>query len=217
MQFRGYDVLAAANGQEGLSIAFEERPDLVILDLMMPKMDGWSVCQRLREIGDMPILVLTALSSEAALVRSFELGADDFLTKPINLRELELRVLGLLRRVDAPDLPEWPVYDDGTLEVDLVERRVTKNGHQIHLTATEYRLLCYLVRHAGQTVSHEHLIQTVWGSGQVGKMSSLGFYINVLRKKLEDDPSHPQYILSERGVGYRFAAAGAQVDGQEPL
>ncbi|MBN1934767.1 MAG: response regulator transcription factor [Anaerolineae bacterium] len=208
LQPKGFEAFSASNGQEGLRIAYELHPDLIVLDLMMPAMDGWNACRRLREIADIPILILTALSTEDALQRSFQLGADDFMTKPFSLKELELRVLALLRRAEAQKPLPLPAYDNGKLLIDLAQRRVVKEGQEVNLTPTEFRLLCCLVRQAGKIVPHAHLIQTVWGGSQIGKMSSLNFYINRLRAKLEDDPDHPRYILSEWGVGYQFAAAG---------
>lgn len=212
MQFKGFNVLYARSGREGLHIAFETHPDLIILDLMMPQMDGWQTCNRLREMSDIPVLILTALSDEQALVHSFELGADDYMTKPFSLHELELRINALLRRSKTQSEMIKATYDDGKLCVDLIGHQVVKNGCPIHLTAIEWRLLNQLVGHVGQALSHDSLIESVWGGSQIAKVSSLAFYINRLRRKIEDDPQNPQYILNEWGVGYLFAHAQPHYD-----
>lgn len=159
MQFKGFKVMCAQDGREGLHIAFEMHPDMIVLDLMMPQMDGWQMCNRLREMSDIPVLVLTALSDEQAMVRSFELGADDYMTKPFSLRELELRIYALLRRNKAQDKVIEAVYDDGKLCIDLIEHRVVKNDCPIHLTPTEFRLLKCLMHQIGQVVPYGYLNQ----------------------------------------------------------
>lgn len=206
LRFKGFKVMCARNGREGLHMAFETHPDLIVLDLMMPQMDGWQTCNHLREMSDsIPVLILTALSDEEALVRSFELGVDDYMTKPFSLRELELRICALLRRSKDREMAIEVTYDDGKLCIDLIGHRIIKNGCSVHLTAIELHLLDQLVCHMGQTVPLDSLIESIWGSRQIAKASSLAFYINRLRKKIEDDPQNPQYILNEWGHGYLFA------------
>lgn len=204
IQRKGFDLFYALNGREALHIAYKVHPNLIILDLMMPEMDGWDFCYRLRQIADTPILVLTALTDKKSQMHCLELGADDVMTKPFSTKELELRVMALLRRTTRPSSPF--TFDNGKLVVDLHRCRVLKNGQEVRLSATEFRLLSYLACHSGQVISHERLIESIWGHNQIGKISSLGLYIHKLRQKLEDDPAHPRYILNKWGSGYQFTA-----------
>jgi len=208
IQGKGFQVFCASNGREALHIAYQTHPDLIILDLMMPEMDGWDFCYRLRKITDVPILVLTALCDEKSRVHSFELGADGLMAKPFNVKELELRIMALLRRTSQPCTPF--AFDEGKLVIDLAHCQVWKNGRRIRLSLTEARLLRCLLARRGQFVSRTCLIAAIRGSNtESNKMSSLSFYIHKLRQKLEDDPRHPRYILSKWGSGYRFTASSA--------
>lgn len=202
---QGYLVYHAMNGREGLKVAYQWQPDLIILDIMMPELDGWEVCMRLRELTDVPILMLTARSSEADMLRGFTLGADDYMKKPFNRPELELRIRALLRRSfkhnGGLDLTH---YSDSMLSINLETEIVEVRGKRLELSSTEYNLLACLVRNAGKTMTHTQLLQEVWG-GESGDLSSkLSLYIFYLRKKLNHgDPGH-QYIRTQWGRGYSF-------------
>lgn len=202
---KGFQVFSATRGREGLKLAFETQPDLVVLDIMMPEMDGWQTCERLREISDIPIIFLTAKTSQDDIIRGFQLGVDDYITKPFSLRELELRVCAVLKRAEAQKSTAVKLYDDGTLKIDLESQQVYREEQIVHLTPTEFRLLSCLVRHKGSLVPHEYLLTEVWSTSHLDAMSSLALYISYLRKKLEEDPREPRYIRTEWGVGYWFA------------
>ena len=205
----GYDVVATTGGAEGVRLAEEARPGLVILDIMMPGMDGWEVCRRLRESSSIPILMLTAKGAQEDVVQGFELGADDYLKKPFDLRELELRIEAILRRSGAAPGDARNVFDDGELRVDLERRLVTRQGQAVHLTPTEFRLLSHLLQQRGRVVPHEELLTEVWGPEYVQDTANLSVYVRYLREKLEAVPSEPRYICTEWGVGYRFEPLAA--------
>jgi DNA-binding response OmpR family regulator len=207
LQPKGYEVLSATSGQEGLRMAYALRPDLIVLDIMMPGTDGWQVCERLRELSDVPIIMLTAKVEQEDVIRGFQLGADDYMTKPFSPEELHARIRAVLRRAHQGSEPAEDIYDDGTLRVDLQRRQVFRRGKLFDLTPTEYRLLSCLVRDRGRVVLHEKLLEAVWGAGYLDAMDSLALYIRYLRQKLEDDPSKPRYILNRWGMGYLFAPA----------
>jgi two-component system KDP operon response regulator KdpE len=201
----GYEVVTATNGLAGLQKMYEERPDLIILDVMMPRMDGWETCRRIREISQVPIIMLTAKDEEADKIRGFKYGVDDYVTKPFSFAELTARVGAVLHRTrQQPPRQEPAVYRIDNLVIDLENRRVTKDGKPLELTPTEYRLLATLVENAGRVLSHEQLLTNVWGPEYVDDTGYVKRYIWYLRQKLEDDPSHPRYIITERGFGYRF-------------
>jgi len=206
---RGFEVISASHGREGLKMAYETHPDLIILDIMMPEMDGWETCQRLRELSDVPILILTAKVSEDDVIRGFRLGADDYVKKPFSLKELEERIRAILKRAKSNGQETTMVYDDGYLRIDLERQQVFKNGQMIHLTSTELRLLSCLLRHQGTMVPHDELLTEVWGPAYLDANASLSLYIRYLREKLEVDPSQPQYIRTKWGAGYWFAPAKA--------
>ncbi|MBV9280453.1 MAG: response regulator transcription factor [Chloroflexi bacterium] len=200
---RGYDVTAVESGEEALLRSAEQHPDLVILDLMLPGLSGIEVCEALRAGSAVPILVLSARGEEQTKVRALDLGADDYLTKPFGIDELLARVRALLRR--GPSTPEG----DGTLRVgaltlDLGAREVVHNGARLELTPREFDVLAYLMRHSGKVVTHRVLLQEVWGPEYGRETQYLRVFINRLRRKIEDDPSHPRYIATEPGVGYRL-------------
>jgi two-component system alkaline phosphatase synthesis response regulator PhoP len=204
LEKRGMVVASAINGSDALRRLPDCQPDLVILDLMMPGMDGWQVCQAIRRKSDVPVMVLTARRQERDILRSFAVGADDYLVKPFSISELEARVLALLRRSRARE--EWghASYSDDRLNIDLLERRVLREGRNVHLTETEFDLLSCLVRRQGSVVAHNDLVREVWGIQYIGGRDALCLYIHYLRKKLEADPRSPQYIQTQRGVGYCF-------------
>ncbi len=201
----GYAVETASNGLAGLQRAYDVHPDLVILDVMMPRMDGWEVCSRLREVSQVPIIMLTAKDQEGDKLRGFKLGIDDYVTKPFSFAELSARVEAVLHRARQAQPAERPrVYTSGDLVIDLESLRVTKKGMQINLTPTEFRLLAVLVENAGRVLTHEQLLDHVWGYDYAGDTGYVKRYIWYLRQKLEDDPNNPTYLLTERGFGYSF-------------
>ncbi|MGB3713272.1 MAG: response regulator transcription factor [Candidatus Promineifilaceae bacterium] len=201
MSSAGYHPLMANGGLEGLHLAAEAIPDLVVLDVMMPGMDGWEVCRRLRESSSVPIIMLTAKGEEYDKLRGFHLGVDDYVTKPFSFAELVARVGAVLSRA-AIDISKQVTSNDLTIDFD--QRRVTVRGEAIDLTPTEYHLLETLARNANHTLSTESILVEVWGSQYTGETQHVKRYIWTLRKKIETDPGDPRHILTERGFGYRF-------------
>jgi len=198
----GYAVSEASGGQEALSAVASERPDLVILDLGLPDLDGLEVTRRLREWTQIPILILSVREEEASKVAALDAGADDYLTKPFGAGELLARIRAVIRR--ASQSGTEPVYQMGDLMVDLARRRVLVAGVEADLTPTEYDLLRVLVQHAGKVLTHRHLLRQVWGTSYELEIHLLQVNISNLRRKIEPDPSRPRYILTEAGVGYRL-------------
>ena len=205
LRARGFEVVEAANGMEALSLWDAEQPQLLILDLMMPRMDGLEVCRRVRERSTVPIIVLTAMDAESDKVAAFDLGADDYLCKPFSVEELLARVRAVLRRADwYAQPPASEVRRYGDLTIDLDGHTVSRRDQLIQLTPTEFALLAQLVINANKAVSHLTLLQRVWGSEYHSEAEYLRVYIGRLRRKLEADPSHPRHLLTEPGIGYRF-------------
>lgn len=202
----GYDITTEQSGQDGLKTAYQKRPDLVILDIMMPELDGYEVCKRLREISNIPILMLTAKTTHQDVIRGFLVGADDYVKKPFSLKELEFRIEAILRRSKSFQENENNCFEDGYLKIDLNKKLIFRDGTLIHLTPTEYKLLAYMVKRRGQTLTRRELLVNVWGEGYESSYSCLTCYIHYLREKLEPEPQNPVYILSERGIGYRFCS-----------
>ena len=201
----GYQVQVATNGRDGLRRFQDHIPDLVILDVMMPGMDGWQTCAHIRRIANTPVIMLTALGWEDDVVRGLDCGAVDYLVKPFSSKILLARVKAALRRAAPPSESEPPtLYDDGYLTIDLEERRVFVHGQPIKLTATEYRLLAYLFQNAGKLLTSQQILENVWGWTQEDDAECVRVYIWHLRQKLEQDPKNPKYLLTEHGVGYRF-------------
>jgi len=201
----GYEIITAANGLEGLQKMYTHRPDLIVLDVMMPRMDGWETCRRIREMSDVPIIMLTALGQEDEKVKGLKLGADDYLAKPFGLKELEARVEAVLRRTRLPPpTREAVLYTDGKLVIDSERWEVSRGGQLVELTATERRLLFYLAENAGRILTHQQILDRVWGAEYVDDTDYVKLYIWRLRQKLEENPSQPTYILTERGIGYKF-------------
>ena len=204
LEREGYEVVQAFNGQEALAVARQAHPDLVILDLMLPKLDGFAVCRELRRISMIPIIMLTAKAEELDKVLGLELGADDYVTKPFSPRELLARVKALLRRASAQPLPGPREIRSGELAINLDRYQVTKGPRTIDLTFREFELLKYLALHSGQVFSREVLLEKVWGYEYFGDSRTVDVTVRRLREKIEDDPSNPRYVQTRRGVGYFF-------------
>jgi two-component system, OmpR family, KDP operon response regulator KdpE len=205
LEVRGYKVLTASNGIEALAISKNENVQLVIMDIMMPHMDGLEATRRIREDSHVPILVLTAMGEEADKVRAFDLGADDYLTKPFGVGELLGRVKAVLRRADWSEISSHEErIVRGEIEVDLERHKVRVHGEAIDLTPTEFNLLVYLVRNAGKALHHRAILQHVWGKEYGDEAEYLRVYMGKLRQKIEPDPLNPQYLHTVHGIGYRF-------------
>jgi len=205
LEANGYEVLAAMDGTEALQTFEMELPDLVILDIMMPKMDGFEVCRRLREWSQIPIIMLSARGDVSDKVKCLDLGADDYITKPFGKGELIARVRAVLRRTEAATpIPSQPSFTSGDLQISFAQRRVTITGKEVKLTPTEYNLLQELVLNAGKVLTHTHLLNKVWGSEYREEREYLHVFVRRLRAKLEPDPTNPRYITTVPGVGYQF-------------
>jgi DNA-binding response OmpR family regulator len=204
----GYTCLTATGGLEALQTFYYARPSLVILDIALPQMDGWKVCERIREMSDVPIMMLTAKTDEADKVRGLGMGADDYVTKPFSFPELVARVQALLRRASRPTSGELngkvQVYQQADLWLDATNHQATLRGKELKLTRTEFKLLAFMMQHAGQLLSHNQILEAVWGPTYRDELDSLRMYIRNLRRKLEDDHSERRYIETEHGIGYRF-------------
>lgn len=199
----GYEVHEAAGGEEGLQIAATQHPDVIILDLGLPDLDGVQVTRRLREWTQTPIIILSVRGSEEDKIAALDAGADDYLTKPFGTGELTARIRVALRRAQAPGEAQ-PVFQVGGLRVDFIHRLVSLDENIVDLTPTEYELLKLLVQHAGKVVTHRQLLRAVWGAGYEDEAHLLRVNISNLRHKIESDPAQPRYILTESGVGYRL-------------
>ena len=205
MELEGYQIIEAENGLVALEQIRQHTPDLVIMDVMMPEMDGFETLKLLREISTVPVILLTVKSDEDDKIQGLSLGADDYVTKPFSPRELVTRVTAVLRRAEWPAPPPRTILRiDDRLSVDFNRHQVIVNDERIDLRPTEYRLLNHLIQNAGWVVPHETLLAKVWGYEYRDETHYLRLYINYLRKKIEEDPAKPYYILTERGVGYRF-------------
>ena len=205
LEVEGYRVLTAANGMEALARLTQDLPDLVVLDVMMPEMDGFETLKRLREVSSVPVIMLTVRAEEADRIKGLEIGADDYLTKPYSPRELQTRIKAVLRRAFAPvPARRRRIVVDEDLTIDFDSREVWVRGGKVTLRPTEYRLLYHLVNNAGRLMTHDTLLSKVWGHEYRDESHYLRLYITYLRQKLERDPAHPKYILTERGMGYRF-------------
>ena len=209
LEREGFTVITADTGKEGLRRAYEVRPDVIILDVSMPEMDGWATCQRLRSMCDTPIIMLSAMQGQADVLKGLSLGADDYLTKPCSFDELKARIRTVLRRTKGDSGDTWrATYDDGNLCIDLKDGTVARRGEGIHLTPTESRLLMYLVSQKGRIVPHRELLIGVWGPEYAEEVGYLSVYIRYLRQKIEDDPANPRYVCTRWRMGYYFAGNG---------
>jgi two-component system KDP operon response regulator KdpE len=205
LQAHDYTVIDTASGEEGLRKAATERPELVILDLGLPDMDGVTLTRRLREWTAMPIIIVSARGKEQDKVVALDAGADDYLTKPFSVGELMARVRVAIRRAAAANKNTGdPIFEIGNLQIDLATRRVIVDGKVVHLTPNEFRLLAILTKNAGRVLTHRQLLQEVWGPESQQETHYLRVYMNQLRQKLEQDPTQPAYLLTEPGVGYRL-------------
>jgi two-component system KDP operon response regulator KdpE len=216
LQWRETEVIGTGDGETALDLVEQEQPDLVLLDITMPGMDGFETLRRIREFSDVPVIMLTAKDNVLDKVKGLELGADDYVTKPFDHLELLARVKALLRRLDMPQpVSRAPSFRAGALTIDFAAREVRLRDALVPLTAIEYKLLYHLVRNAGRVLRHETLLAKVWGREYVDEIDYLRVYVRRLRLKLEEDAERPRLIVTERGLGYRFrvpaAAAAAEI------
>ncbi len=205
LEAAGYEVVTAASGEEALSLVAKKSPDLIVLDIRLPGIDGYEVCSKIREFSSVPIIMLTAKGEEREKVQGLRLGADDYITKPFGAEELVARVETVLRRSRTLEAPVAPVLIIGSLAIDLTQRKVTLEGQEVNLSQTEYRLLQCLATNAGRVIVQEELQGKVWGPEYREHYEGLRVYIWRLRQKIEKDPQHPSYVLTKPGVGYMLA------------
>ena len=203
----GYEVQVAHNGVEGLRLAYNFRPDLVLLDVMMPDMDGWTMLRRFRDFSETPVIMLTAVGDEKSLVHGLDSGADDYVTKPYGIQELKARIRAVLRRKGLSPSGDSPLlrFDDGNLVIDPAAQQVHVGGEEVALTPTEYKLLLCLACNAGRVLTSEQILENVWGPGYEDSPDNVKLYIWYLRRKIEIDPGDPLYVLTKRGTGYYLA------------
>lgn len=205
LQREGFEVVLASNGLEGLRTFHAEHPDIIVLDIVMPEMDGLTVCQRIREVAETPIMMLSAqVITEEHIIEGLQAGADEYLIKPVRMNEFVARVNALLRRAQMSVSDENSGYNDGYLSVDLQRRHVHVQGDKRHLTPTEFKLLAVLIENAGRVVPQRELLEQVWGKEYIDDIYYPRVYISQLRRKIEPDPANPTYIQTEHRVGYRF-------------
>ena len=215
-----FEVISAENGKQALQVFYQRRPDVVLLDVTMPVMDGWETCRRIRDMADVPVIMLTAHGADHDVVRGLDAGADDYVTKPFRPLQLAARIRAVLRRRrrggladEAGAESELLSFDAGSLVVDTARRVAVVRGKDVSLSATEYRLLETLARHAGRVLTHDQILEHVWGHAYAGETGYVKTYVGLLRNKIEEDPHHPRYILARRGLGYyldRRAASAAE-------
>ena len=207
LQSAGYEVITAENGSQGLKKLFSARPTLVLLNVTLPEMDGWEVCRRIRDMTDIPVILLADTDRKLDVVKGFNLGADDFVSRPSDFPELLARIGAVLKRaVPHPQDGSPEVISHSDVEVHLRSHQVFVRGSPIKLSPTEYKLLSCLMENCGWLVTHDELLRKVWGPDYISDRSFIKLYIRYLRQKIEKDPAHPQLILNERGVGYRFSS-----------
>ena len=207
---KGYEVLESNNGQDALRLLYSQKPDLVLLDVVMPAMDGWQTCSRIRDISAIiPIIMLTgSRRTENDVVRGLDYGADDYLIKPVGNKELVARVQAMLRRSELPssveDNRKSLTFNDGYLTIDIAQRKVVVDGKPVKLTPIEFRMLALLLQNTGRILTHQQMLEKVWGWEYVDDLDYVRIYISHLRRKIESDPALPKYIITEPGVGYYF-------------
>lgn len=205
LEGEGAIVYTAENGEEGLCKLEQHNPDLVVLDIAMPVMDGWETCRHIREKTDVPVIMVTALDNEKDVVTGLDLGAIDYVTKPFSMRVLRARVKAALRQSETTAVTvQKPEYTDPYLSINLASRRVTVGGTAVHLSKTEFALLKYMFLHGDQPLPYQELVDNIWGENYPDGIKNLYVYISQLRQKIEKNSSEPEYILTEYGVGYRF-------------
>jgi DNA-binding response OmpR family regulator len=205
LEIEGFQVISASNGYQAVEKVVRETPDLVILDVMMPEMDGMTALKKIREISEVPVIFLSVKGEEFDRVRGLDLGADDYMTKPYSPRELVSRIKAVLRRTESKGLSrQAEIIVDDDLRINFNQRKVIVRGKEVILRPTEYRLLYHLVTNPGKLLTHEMLLSRVWGPEYLDEDQYVRLYIGYLRQKIEEDSKNPKYILSERGLGYRF-------------
>ena len=205
LQNAGYEVVTASDGVEGMRRVYSSRPNLVLLDANLPKMDGWEVCRRIREMSEIPVLMVTVNGQKSDQLRGFGVGADDYITKPVYFPELIARVLAVLKRAGSVTQESGPsTFDNGEIEIDWRSHQVWVRGKQVKLSPTEFKILTTLIKNRGWIVTHEQLLEKAWGPNYIGDKSFVKLYIRYLRQKIEEDPHNPRLIGTERGVGYYF-------------
>jgi two-component system KDP operon response regulator KdpE len=204
LQSRGYDLIEASSGEEGIAQSATRKPDVILLDLGLPDLDGLEVLGRIREWSQTPVIILSAREQEQDKIRALDAGADDYLTKPFSAGELLARIRVALRHQVMQEDQTEPVFVQDTLRVDLAKRRVFLKESEIHLTPIEYRLLAYLIKNAGKVITHKQLLKEVWGPAYANQAHYVRVYMGMLRHKLEEDPSRPHFFINEPGVGYRL-------------
>lgn len=204
LRARGYEVFSAMNGRAALEAVERDKPDLIVLDLGLPDIDGVEVCRQVRQTLSVPILVLSARGAEGDKVSALDAGADDYVTKPFGAEELLARIRATLRRVENPSPPSEPIVRGG-LVIDRERFRVLRDGEEVRLTPKEFELLTFLAQHPGRVLTHRAILKAIWGSHVVDQPEHLRVLVGALRKKIEPNPSSPKYILTEPWVGYRFA------------
>jgi DNA-binding response OmpR family regulator len=215
LQNAGYEVFTAGDGIEGMRRVFSSRPDLVLLDANIPKMDGWEVCRRIRDMSDIPVLMVTVNGQKADRLRGFNLGVDDYLTKPVDFHELVARIQAVLRRSDSTKQENRPAtFDNGEIEIDWGSRQVWVRGERVKLSPTEFKIISCLIKNRGWIVTHEQILEKAWGPNYIGDKSFVNLYIRYVRQKIEENPRKPRLILTERGVGYYFAMKNDTPDTQ---
>jgi DNA-binding response OmpR family regulator len=208
----GYDVFTALDGAEGMRRVYSNRPNLVLLDANIPKMDGWEVCRRIRDMSDIPVMMVTVNNKKVDKLRGFDLGVDDYVTKPVDFHELIARVQAVLRRAGSANIESEPSnFHNGEIEIEWRSRQVYVRGQRVKLSPTEFKILSCLIKNRGWIVTHEQLLEKAWGPNYIGDKSFVKLYIRYLRQKIEENPHTPRLILTERGVGYYFAQASEEV------
>lgn len=203
----GHEVQVVHEGRDGLRYAYAYQPGLVLLDILMPGMNGWDLLRRMRELSDVPVIILSAVDNEDDKVRAFDLGADDYVTKPCGMQELMARIQAVLRRASMPPSKESHLlrFDGDQLIIDPTSHRLEVRGEDVDLSPTEYRLLLYLAYNAGRVLNHHQILDNVWGPGYEASRAAVKVYIRRLRNKIEVDTRHPRFILTQRGAGYYLA------------